>query len=268
MTSTDLMNKDADKIQRREMLGTVQKLCKFVISLDADGNGSIDEEELEKAWNRPEMYELLQLANLPLGAQFQDLFYLVVGSGKTSMEIAELVQSLTRLLTNSSDQHILELKCAVHHTLREVKIIQKDMQERMQNYQTCASPNDVTENVLLSTSTKIGTNGTPPANGKAPPVSCTMKSSEQDARSVLSTSVCKDKTGTQVRHSSEVADYMHIILDRMQKLQDCVEEGRKEMQEVKASNEEMRQELKQVKDLLEPQAALAPSDAFHGVTLD
>eukprot|EP00746_Dinoflagellata_sp_MGD_P076011 gnl/MRDRNA2_/MRDRNA2_30568_c0_seq2.p1 gnl/MRDRNA2_/MRDRNA2_30568_c0~~gnl/MRDRNA2_/MRDRNA2_30568_c0_seq2.p1 ORF type:complete len:819 (-),score=164.98 gnl/MRDRNA2_/MRDRNA2_30568_c0_seq2:81-2174(-) len=134
----NLLNSDDEAAQRKELLARLQHLYTFVFELDLDKNGSLDAYEINLAWDRQEMKDLLAVVNLPIGSEAQDLIDLIDQDGDGELEMSEFVKNLIRLLTNNMFQHILELKSGLNRLLREVK--QSNAEARV--YRTATLPQD------------------------------------------------------------------------------------------------------------------------------
>lgn len=121
------MSADEDSDARRAVLSKLDGLYDFVFSLDEDGDGEISVSELVKAWDLPEMKDLVSIVRMPIGSTAEELIDLIDTSGDGKLEIEEFVQVLVRLLTSETFQHILEIKSQQNRLKRDFKKLRNDV---------------------------------------------------------------------------------------------------------------------------------------------
>eukprot|EP00746_Dinoflagellata_sp_MGD_P003909 gnl/MRDRNA2_/MRDRNA2_107569_c0_seq1.p1 gnl/MRDRNA2_/MRDRNA2_107569_c0~~gnl/MRDRNA2_/MRDRNA2_107569_c0_seq1.p1 ORF type:complete len:657 (-),score=104.41 gnl/MRDRNA2_/MRDRNA2_107569_c0_seq1:201-1919(-) len=125
MNSTSQLSADEDCAKKKEVLDKLEGLYDFLLDLDEDGNGKIERWEIEKAWDRPEMAEILSIVCLPLGAEGGDIMDLIDCDGDGALEMVEFVRAIIRLLTNTMFQHTLEIKKQQNRTLRAIREVER-----------------------------------------------------------------------------------------------------------------------------------------------
>jgi len=99
-----------EMLQRKDMLNRLEQLYDFIETLDEDGSGTIDKDELLRVWERPEMTEILSIVKMPVGILAEEFADLVCTGNSGEIPLSDFVRNIVRLITSDTHAQLLDLR--------------------------------------------------------------------------------------------------------------------------------------------------------------